>query len=170
MSRAVRLLLLAGALAAPVVACGGAGDGETRNAAPAPFEDPPASAPQGGGIDAALVGEWRIYSETLFYDAGGSSGADASASVTRELLLYADGAWEFGTSSGQWQVAEAEAEDWDRWGVQAYGPERRIALDGWNGGGADGPIEEYEDGVDFFWVIYRVDEPDPGTVQMKFGH
>ena len=81
-----------------------------------------------------------------------------------------DGNWEFGSSQGIWYVASIDPQDWDRWSVQPYGPERKVVLDGWNGQVADGPIEEYEGGVDFFWVIYRVDEPDPGVVQMKFGH
>jgi len=124
----------------------------------------------GGTVDISLTGEWRVYSETLFYDAGGSGGSDSGASTTRMLVLKDDGAWEFGSSGGSWYVTSIDPSDWDRWGSAPYGPERKIVLEGWNGDMGDGPVEEYEGGIDFFWVIYRVDAPYPGTVQMKFGH
>ena len=124
----------------------------------------------GGTVDGSLAGEWRVYSETLFYDAGGSGGSDSAASTTRMLVLKDDGTWEFGSSAGSWYVTSIDPSDWDRWGSTPYGPERKIVLDGWNGGVADGPVEELAGAVDFVWVIYRVDAPDPGTVQMKFGH
>jgi hypothetical protein len=54
--------------------------------------------------------------------------------------------------------------------VEEYGPQRKVVLEGWNDDVADGPIEESEAGVDFLWVVYRVDDPSPGVVQMKFGH
>ena len=151
-------LALAVLVAAAGTACGGSkgpggGSGPPQSAAPVEF-----------------VGDWRVYSETLFYDAGGSGGSDSSASTTRELSLNDDGAWEFGSSNGTWYVTTIDAADWNRWGVEDYGPQRKVVLEGWNDDVADGPIEESEAGVDFLWVIYRVDEPSPGVVQMKFGH
>jgi len=144
-------------LAAATAGCGGSNDrgggGPPQSAAPVEF-----------------VGDWRVYSETLFYDAGGSGGSDPSASTTRELSLNEDGTWEFGSSNGTWYVTTIDAADWNRWGVEDYGPQRKVVLEGWNDDVADGPIEESEAGVDFLWVIYRVDEPSPGVVQMKFGH
>ena len=144
-------------LAAATAGCGGSNDrgggGPPQSAAPVEF-----------------VGDWRVYSETLFYDAGGSGGSDSSASTTRELSLNDNGTWEFGSSSGSWYVTTIAAADWDRWGVEDYGPQRKVVLEDWNDDVADGPIEESEAGVDFLWVIYRVDEPSPGVVQMKFGH
>ena len=131
----------------------GGGAGPPRSAAPVEF-----------------VGGWRVYSETLFYDAGGSGGSDSSASTTRELSLNDDGTWEFGSSNGTWNVTAIDAGDWSRWGVEEYAPQRKVILEGWNGDVADGPIEESEAGADFLWVIYRVDEPSPGVVQLKFGH
>ncbi len=124
----------------------------------------------GGTADADLAGEWRIYSETLFLDAGGGGGTDSSGSVTRTLTLSDDDTWEFGSSGGDWHVTSIDPSDWDSWETAPYGPERKIVLDGWNDSIGEGPIEESERGVDFLWVIYRVEEPDPGTVQMKFGH
>ena len=159
-------LLLAAGLAFLAAACGGGPIGDERS--PPPESSTGAIEPgySEGGPDGILVGEWRIYSETLFYDAGGSGGSDASASVTRSLALYDDGSWEFGSSSGTWFTSPIDPSDWDRWGTAPYGPETKIVLEGWNEDSGDGPIEG---SVDFFWVIYRVDDPDPGTVQMKFG-
>ena len=150
-------LALAALAAAAGSACGGSkgpgGGGPLQSAAPVEF-----------------VGDWRVYSETLFYDAGGSGGSDSSASTTRELSLNDDGTWEFGSSNGIWYVTTIDAADWSRWGVEEYGPQRKIVLEGWNDDFGDGPIEEAAGAVDFLWVIYRVDDPSPGVVQMKFGH
>lgn len=147
------------ALAAAPVGCGGSGESGSDN------PEPPAES-----ADLLFVGDWRVYSETLFYDAGGSGGSDSSASTTRELSLKDDGSWEFGSSNGTWYVTTIDAADWSRWRVEEYGPQRKIVLEDWNDDVADGPIEESEAGVDFLWVIYRVAEPSPGVVQMKFGH
>src|SRR3990172_1134970 len=75
-----------------------------------------------------------------------------------------------GSSNGTWYVTTIDAADWSRWGVEEYGPQRKVVLEGWNDDFGDGPIEDSEAGVDFLWVIYRVDDPSPGVVQMKFGH
>ena len=151
---------LASALAAAVASgCGG-----SNSADRGPGQPPQAAAP------VELAGEWRVYSETLFYDAGGSGGADSGASTTRKLSLHDDATWEFGGSNGTWYVAAIATADWERWGVEGYGPQRKIVLENWNGNVADGPIEESGSGLDFLWVIYRVDEPSPGVVQMKLGH
>lgn len=158
---------------------------------PVPTEEPPAQTPYsnplppaepatptpaysgntgGGSADPAFVGEWRAYSEYIYYDAGGGGGSDVSASGTRRLELYDDGTWAFGSSYGYWSIEPISASDWDRWAVPAYGPERKIVLNGWNGGVEGGPVEESGGYVDFVWVIYHVDSPDPGTVYIKFGH
>ena len=120
-----------------------------------------------GSADPEFVGRWRIYSERISFDAGG---ANNISPVTRDLNLHEDGEWDFGSSSGSWFIASIDPDDWDRWGADPYGPERKIVLDGWNEDVGDGPIEESEGTVDFFWVIYHVDDPDPGIVQVKFGH
>lgn len=123
-----------------------------------------------GTIQPQFVGSWRIYSESIYFDAGGGGGTDTSASLTRKLDLYENGTWEFGSSTGTWFTAFIDPADWDRWGADPYGPESKIVLEGWNGDVGDGPIEESGGDVDFFWLIYHVDEPDPGTVFIKFGH
>ena len=145
-------------LAAATAGCAG-------SAGPGGGADPPQSA-----AAVELAGDWRVYSETLFYDTGGSGGSDAGASTTRELSLNDDGTWEFGSSNGAWYVTAIDAGDWSRWDVEEYGPQRKIVLEGWNADVAGGPIEESDAGVDFLWVIYRVGEPSAGVVQMKFGH
>ena len=120
--------------------------------------------------DGLVVGDWRVYSQTLFYDAGGSGGSDASASTTNKLRLTSDGRWKFGSSRGSWYVTSIDPATWERWGIQPYGPELKIVLDGWSGQSADGPIEAQDGRVDFLWVIYRAAGSSPGTVHMKFGH
>jgi hypothetical protein len=154
---AARFLAVLG-LSAAAAGCAGSGD-------PGGGAGPPQSA-----APLEFTGSWRVYSETLFFDAGGSGGSDSGASTTRELDLNEDGRWEFGSSNGAWHVTTIDPADWSRWGVEEYGPQRKIVLEGWAGDVADGPIEESDAGVDFLWVIYRVDEPGPGVVQMKFGH
>ncbi len=120
-----------------------------------------------------LVGEWRIYSSFMYFDAGGAEGNLNSSVSSRLLKLNSDGGWEFGSSSGKWTVSEITEEDWQNWGVDAYGPARKITLNGWSGSKGDGPIEETEERIDFFWVIYRAEPPvvtRAGQVQTKFGH
>ncbi|MDP2673599.1 MAG: hypothetical protein Q8Q00_01680 [Dehalococcoidia bacterium] len=158
----VMAVLAVAALTAVLVAAGAACGGPNGTGGGA---GPPQSA-----APVEFAGQWRVYSETLFYDAGGSGGSDSGSSTTRELSLHEDGTWEFGSSNGTWYVTAIDAADWSRWGVEDYGPQRKVVLEGWNDDFGDGPIEESEAGVDFLWVIYRVDEPSPGVVQMKFGH
>ncbi len=118
-----------------------------------------------------LSGSWRVYSEKLFYDIGGASPLGIASS--RNLEIKAGGTWSFGDSRGTWSASEIEESDWENWGVPAYGPTRKIILNGWNNGVANGPIEETGERVDFVWVIYRVEPPlveNAGQVQIKFGH
>lgn len=121
--------------------------------------------------DAALFADkWRIYSERLYYDAGGGGAVNQGG---RNLQVSADGGWEFGNTSGQWSVSAISPEDWTRWGVTSYGPTRKITLSGWNQGTADGPLEESAGRIDFLWVIYQVGPPtvsSPGKIWIKFGH
>jgi hypothetical protein len=133
-------------------------------------EPDPTAAAVPSNIDPQLVGTWRIYSESLYYDAGGGGVMDSTEVVGTDLVLSADGSWQFGTSSGFWSVASIDGSEWDRWLVSPYGPTRKIVLQGWNGGSEDGPLDEETGYVDFVWVIYHVDSPDPGTVYIKFGH
>ena len=118
-----------------------------------------------------FVGKWRIYSEYIYYDTGGSNWLDTPS--TRQLELKSGGKWTFGSSTGTWEIKEITEADWANWGVDSYGPTRKMVLNNWNKVGADGPIEETESGVDFIWVIYRAEPPVvqvPGQIQIKFGH
>lgn len=117
-----------------------------------------------------IVRKWRVYSESIFYDAGGSNFLETPA--TTLLQINADQTWSFGSSTGTWSVQAIADADWQKWGVNSYGPTRKLVLNGWNGETNDGPIEETASRVDFMWVIYRVGPPivqDPGQIQMKFG-
>lgn len=121
--------------------------------------------------DPAFVGSWRIFSERIFYDIGGAG--SAAVPVTRNLELLKDGTWKFGDSKGKWTVTEITSEDWARWGINSYGPTRKITMDGWNKATADGPVEEEKNQIDFIWVVYHVEPPqvqNAGTVWLKFGH
>ena len=121
--------------------------------------------------DPAFVGSWRIFSERIFYDIGGAGSAPVP--VTRNLELLKDGTWRFGDSQETWTVTEITSDDWTRWGVNPYGPTRKVVLDKWNNAVADGPVEETKGYVDFIWVIYHVEPPlvqNAGTIWMKFGH
>ena len=127
-------------------------------------EAPPPQAP------VAEVTSWRVLSARIFYDEGG--GGDISDTVTTHLEFSQSGAWTFGSSSGGWAVLDITSDDWSRWGIDPYGPTRKIVLNGWNGGVADGPIEESGSGVDYIWVIYPEGPPTiqaAGTIWMKFG-
>ncbi len=130
------------------------------------------------GINDDVVNNWRIYSSRLFYDdGGGGSVQDASAASTTKLVIMSGGRWEFGSSSGTWSISEITNPDWQEWGISSYGPSRKITLNNWKSANnyASGPIEETDAGIDFLWVIYRVDPSSrtvskPGQVQTKFGH
>lgn len=112
-----------------------------------------------------FLSTWRIYTEAIFFDAGGNN---FISPVTTQLELKGDGIWQFGSSSGRWRVAPIETGDWRRWETEPYGPTRKMTLDGWNRSTAEGPVEESTRSVDFFWVIYRVALPQPATIQIKF--
>jgi hypothetical protein len=117
-------------------------------------------------------GSWRIYSARLFYDEGGAGEVGLSDTTSQRLELSASGTWRLGTSSGQYSVDAVSADDWTRWGVEPYGPQRKITLVGWNSDVADGPVEASDGRVDFLWVIYHESPPAvsaPGTAWLKFG-
>lgn len=116
----------------------------------------------------SLSGTWRVYSATLYYDAGGGGSFPGS---TRTLTIHGN-RWTYGSSSGTFAVKPITAKDWTRWSVQSYGPRKKIVLKHWAGGRADGPIETAGGKVDFIWVIYHVAPPiiqAPGKVYLKFG-
>ncbi len=124
-----------------------------------------------GTADKALTGDWRVISAVLYYDNGRNTKDVKITLPTRRLTVGADGKWQFGSSSGTWTIGTIEDADLVGWGIKAYGPTRKITLNGWSGDTCKGPIEESTGPVDFFWVIYRYtsDTSGPGTVWMKFG-
>ena len=119
--------------------------------------------------DGALAGAWSPYSATIYYDAGGG-GAFQGGSYS--LTLSDSGTWSYGSSSGSWSVAPISSDDWTSWGIESYGPTRKLVLEGWNGGTASGPIEEETDGtVNSLWAIYPYQsDQGPATVWLRFGH
>ena len=117
-----------------------------------------------------FAGSWRVYSERLFYDIGGAG--PLGYPVSRNLEIRPDGTWSFGPSNVKWSVSEITEDDWKGWGIEAYGPTRKITFDGWNKGTSIGPVEESDGRVDFVWVIYNVEPTlveNAGTVWIKFG-
>ncbi len=118
-----------------------------------------------------LIGSWRALSSRIFYDIGG--GGALGSGTGRPLEINQDGSWQFGTSAGTWAIEEIKENDWKKWNINSYGPKKKIVLDKWNGDSADGPIEESDSKVDFFWVIYKTGPPtvsSKGQVQAKYGH
>jgi len=98
-------------------------------------------------------------------------GGTVDTTTTQILELKANSKYDFSSSGGAWSVESISPDDWKRWGIEPYGPTKKIILSDWNGGKADGPIEEFTR-VDFIWVIYKAKPPivsAPGTVWMKFG-
>ncbi len=114
-----------------------------------------------------LSGKWRILSNTRYID------TDGYYSAPTQLLEINGQSWNFGSSSGTWEIKEIEQEDWEKWQVESYGPTRKVVMHNWNGADWDGPIEESNGKIDFFWIIYDVELPgssQPQQVQIKFGH
>lgn len=128
----------------------------------------PATAANGSSsLPSNLQGTWQVGSSAFYYDAGGGG---AYSGGTYALTLSANG-WTYGSSSGSATTSPITSGDWARWNETAYGPTQKLTLDGWNGGTADGPIEAESNGtVDFVWVIYHVQSPEPGSVWLKFEH
>ena len=130
----------------------------------------------GGSAESAFAGTWRVYSERLFYDEGGGGttlSASSGTAVTQTLSLKSDGTYSYGDSKGTWSVSSVTDADWKSWGIESYGPTRKITLAGWNKGTASGPVEEESGTVNFLWALYKTGPPTtskPGTVHMKFGH
>ena len=119
-------------------------------------------------IDDLLVGTWRAYSDYIYYKDG-----DFKYRTTSESLLniYEDGRWEFGGLAGTVSVINITNDDWKRWGIDAYGPTRKIVFSGWQGA-AEGPIEESIGAIVFIWAIYNSGPPAEereGSVWLKFG-
>src|SRR3989304_3191204 len=104
-----------------------------------PEQPQPAQEPA-SPLNPEVVGVWRVYSARIFYDQGGGGTGDTT--ITRQLALAADGAWSFGSSAGSYSISDISADDWSGWGVEPYGPTRKISLFDWNGAVADGPMEE----------------------------
>lgn len=109
-----------------------------------------------------FVGAWRVFSDSIYYPDGGFSYRTTPDSL---LAIHEDGTWSFATFSGTWRTENISADDWAAWGVNPYGPIRKIILDGLPGS-MGAPIEEDLAAIRFLWAIY--DEPE-GRVWQKFG-
>ncbi|MDO8627626.1 MAG: hypothetical protein Q7K42_04125, partial [Candidatus Diapherotrites archaeon] len=124
--------------------------------------------------EVGFEGNWRAYSKGIYYDDGDW---DFAETPTELMKLFDDNTWSHGSLNGTWETLPIQENDWTKWGIESYGPTRKMFLHGWpnkeNPDGADGPIEERGAIVDYFWTIYRTDAPEeksPAQVQMKFGH
>lgn len=140
-----------------LVACGSSGSSSSSSSST-------------GTVDATLAGNWRVLSEIIYFTNGLVSPVDVTE-VTTLLVLDASGSWQFGSSSGTWGVSDIVDSDWTTWGTSAYGPTRKITLNGWNNSTSTGPIDETNGVVDYLWAIYGYtsDTNGPGTMWMKFG-
>ncbi|MBI4399261.1 hypothetical protein HY570_00795, partial [Candidatus Micrarchaeota archaeon] len=117
------------------------------------------------------VGLWRIYSNKIYYDAGGGSDY-VGVPIEYRLDMFDDGTWDYGGVKGTWVIENIAEGDEQRWGARPYGSTRKIILVNWETFPVDGPMEEDEDSILFFWLIYHVDRTEfsePGQVQLKFG-
>lgn len=117
-----------------------------------------------------VAGRWRVFSERIFYDQGGAG--DTSTRGGRDLSLNSNCTWDDGgPTSGTWSVSGIPPSDWQRWQVSPYGPTRKITLNGWSGGIAEGPVEDDHGTVDFIWAIFHVAPPlvaAPGLVEVRY--
>ena len=112
--------------------------------------------------DGSLVGTWRNYVDTR---------------QTRMIEVKADHTWVFGPSNGTWRVEDIQPGDWEVWGRgpnndAGYSPAQKMVLVGWNKGTFSGPILEGPKGVDFFYVVYKVEPPAVSKtmhIYIKFG-
>ncbi|MBI5227611.1 hypothetical protein HY988_03420 [Candidatus Micrarchaeota archaeon] len=116
----------------------------------------------------SLAGSWRIYPLRLNIEGG----VDYRVLSSRKLELHEDGSWDFGSSHGTWKSQTITEADWQKWSTEKYGPTKKIVLDGWEGKVVDGPVDEENGAVNFFWLIYDVKNSYDKTVQLqlKFGH
>ncbi len=119
----------------------------------------------------SVVGTWRAYSSYIGFVNGGHSVTELPGG--EKLQINEGGTWDYGSSHGTWSVESIASSDWEKWKVSQYSPTKKIVLDGWNGGSADGPIEESSNQIDFIWVIYNAAPPvvsEDAQIQIKFGH
>lgn len=117
-----------------------------------------------------LAGKWAIAFGRIYYDQSGTN--PLNTDKIPALELRADLMWLSGSSSGRWSAARITGDDWARWKSSPYGPKNKIVLQGWNGGQADGPIEQLGDDPDALIVIYHATPPAvsaAGMVWLTFG-
>jgi hypothetical protein len=120
------------------------------------------------GVPGEAAGKWRVCSARICYDQGSGGSLGRFSGI---LELNDAGQWLFGKSTGAFAIDSVSDDDWKRWGINPYGPRRKITLSRWCSTVADGPIEE-SNGIEYVWVIYRVSPPTtkaPGTVWLKLG-
>ncbi len=117
----------------------------------------------------SLIGKWGLHFTGLRLNEKGKW--VKKVDTTTILELKADKTWTFGTSQGTWKVLPIEDEDWQKWGVDPYGPKKKIVLENFGDDGGSGPIEAYKGEVSFFWAMYKATNPETGkqaSFQKKF--
>lgn len=117
-----------------------------------------------------LAGGWRMLTQDNYYDTGGEE--HLFSPTTLLLELKSDGTWQFGKMAGTWTATGLKDEDIKLWNMRDAAVKSKITLNGWENGIAEGPITESEKGVEFIWLIYRVQPPNaqwPGQTRIKFG-
>ncbi|MBI1909852.1 MAG: hypothetical protein HYS22_06755 [Deltaproteobacteria bacterium] len=130
--------------------------------------DTPTKTSCDGTVETALVGNWRILTETKYYT--NSLPPSTVTPPSTLVVLDADGGWTFGSSSGTWCVASIVASDWTTWAIADYGAKRKLILTNWNDTTEQGPIDEPTGAIDNLWIIYSdTGDSGPGTIWMKLG-
>jgi hypothetical protein len=105
-----------------------------------------------------LAGMWRAYSARIYYDEGGGG---STGGFTVPLELTADGQWHFGKSHGTFKVSQITDDDWARWGVNSYGPTRKVTFNDWSSSTADGHMDIWNVNRDLVRVTHRAGRLEP---------
>lgn len=120
-------------------------------------------------LDNSIAGTWRVMSMRTDYKSGFSE--TIVRTNTMRVSINPDHTWKFSSSSGTWKIADIKSSDWKEWGINSYGPTKKIILNNWNKKSGSGPIEISNGNVDAIWIIYQYisSTKGPGIEQMKVG-
>jgi len=112
----------------------------------------------------SVPSKWFVSSAIVRY----VDGSIGSIEGFHQMELYAD-TWVYEGNYSEWEVEFITDSDWEKWGIEEGLAERKIVLQDWIGGAADGPIDEEEGRMKMFTIIYRtVDSGKAGQVQLRF--